>query len=108
MSAIKRLGIHVPSSSDTCSRLRFGVFGSIVAPVSRRPGAGTADIAAQNRARSAIRVPILIGAAQLEGAQQTQSEHVLQQRLCDLGRCPAIAIPRSQSSLGHVLIQHCG
>jgi triacylglycerol lipase len=35
-----------------------------------------------------ITIPIFIGAAQLEGAQQRQSEQVLQQRLCGLGNCP--------------------
>ena len=35
-----------------------------------------------------VKVPIFIGAAQFEGEQQKQSEHVLQQRLCAAGRCP--------------------
>lgn len=37
---------------------------------------------------SNIRIPIFIGAAQFEGAQQQQSEQGLRQRLCALGRCP--------------------
>jgi triacylglycerol lipase len=35
-----------------------------------------------------ITIPIFLGAAQFEGAQQKQSEQVLQQRLCAMGHCP--------------------
>jgi len=35
-----------------------------------------------------VTIPIFIGAAQFEGAQQKQSEQVLQQRLCAMGHCP--------------------
>ena len=46
-----------------------------------------------------IRIPIFIGAAQFEGAQQQQSERVLRQRLCALGRCPTYRVFENHNHL---------
>jgi len=48
---------------------------------------------------SHIHIPIFIGSAQFEGAQQKQSAQLLRQRLCTAGRCPPLQEFRNHNHL---------